>query len=514
MTQDQKTLDFIKKAKKVHGDAYDYSKIHYINNLSLIEVVCKTHGLFVQRANNFLKYNGCQKCSEVEKLKLKREKYKLKFIERAKIIHGNKYDYSKSEYKKAKTNVIIICYKHGEFIQTPDSHIAPSKKSGCPKCKSEKLSVLFTQDTSYFIKKANLKHKKKYDYSKVNYKGGKCKVKIKCLEHGYFWQQANKHLCGRGCPKCAHNSSVNTKIFISRSNKIHKRKYAYSLVDYKTSDKKVKIICKKHGIFMQTPNSHLGGAGCSLCNGGIQYDKLEFLKKAHEVHGNRFDYSLVDYSKSNVKIKIICKIHGIFEQIPASHLKGTGCSICTEKKKKTTETFIIKAKKIHGDKYDYSIANYKGNLHKVDIICKKHGIFSTLPSNHYRSGGCKSCQLSVGELKINNHLININIFPERQKKFSNCTNPNTGRSLPFDFYISEYNLLIEYDGEQHYRPVAFNNHKNYIANYQLTVIKDKIKTNYCRSRHINLLRIPYWDKHRIPELIDRKIKKIKQKALQ
>jgi len=109
---------------------------------------------------------------------------------------------------------------------------------------------------------------------------------------------------------------LTTKEFINRAEKIHRNKYDYSLVEYVNTKTKIKIICKKHGIFEQTPNNHLCGKNCPKCH---DYNKLttkEFINKAEKDHGNKYDYSLVEYVNTKTKIKIICKKHGIFEQKP------------------------------------------------------------------------------------------------------------------------------------------------------------------------------------------------------
>ena len=190
-----------------------------------------------------------------------------------------------------------------------------------------------------FIDKANIIHKNFYDYSLVDYITSKKKVKIVCREHGVFEQIPNSHLNGRGCPKCSVESikkhkTKNSEYFITKSKEIHKDLYDYSLVDYVTSKKKVKIICKEHGIFKQTPNNHLNGHGCFLCSQHIKidnnkYNNDEFIKLASEHHNKKYDYALTNYENCRSKIKIVCPIHGEFEQIPYVHLQNHGCAKCS-----------------------------------------------------------------------------------------------------------------------------------------------------------------------------------------
>lgn len=194
------------------------------------------------------------------------KKTREEFIEQAKIIHGDKYDYSKVEYKTTHDKVCIICPEHGEFWQTPHNHL---KGEGCPICAKDKISRLkYTQDE--FISKAKEIHGNKYDYSKVNYHNVTDKICIICPKHGEFWQIPYLHLNGVGCPKCAAEeqglkSRLTQDEFISKAKEIHGDKYDYSKVNYLTSKDKVSIICPKHGEFLQTPDKHLSGCGCPKC---------------------------------------------------------------------------------------------------------------------------------------------------------------------------------------------------------------------------------------------------------
>ena len=130
----------------------------------------------------------------------------------------------------------------------------------------------------------------------------------------------------------------------------------------------------------------------------VKFTNDEFIIKSNLVHMNRYDYSLIDYKNAHTKIKIICKEHGIFEQEPRAHLHGYGCPQCSGNKRLTKEIFVNKSMIKHGNKYDYSLSNYKNNNTNVKIICKKHGIFEQIPFNHMKGCGCPKCDnYSVGE---------------------------------------------------------------------------------------------------------------------
>jgi len=123
-----------------------------------------------------------------------------------------------------------------------------------------------------------------------------------------------------------------TEEFIKKANLIHKNKYDYSLAKYTGWDKSLKIICPIHGVFEQRACNHLKGYNCKRCSNEIIKNKnsittKEFIKKAEKIHGNFYDYSLVKYVDSKTKIKIICRKHGVFEQNPRRHLEGRGWSL-------------------------------------------------------------------------------------------------------------------------------------------------------------------------------------------
>lgn len=191
------------------------------------------------------------------------------FIRRARKVHGDKYLYDRVKYVKMHDHIEIGCPTHGYFWQKPMSHVAGQ---GCGKCGTTKASSAQTNDTNYFIQKAKEIHGDRYDYSMVVYERSKHKVEIVCRKHGSFLQTPNSHLCGRGCPGCKSDSVARSilhapDIFLGRAEDVHGEKYDYSRVNYKGVDKKVEIICADHGSFWQTPSSHIRmSAGCPLCS--------------------------------------------------------------------------------------------------------------------------------------------------------------------------------------------------------------------------------------------------------
>ena len=257
------TEEFIAKAKAVHGDRYDYSKVEYVDSDTKVCIICPKHGEFMQRPRIHLQGKGCLKCGR-ERIAISSSKSFEQFLQDAKSVHGNKYDYSKVEFVNYQTKVIIICPVHGEFTQSPTLHL---QGSGCPQCGNEKVSLRMT--TKRFIQKAKQIHGDRYDYSKVEYVDSKTEVCIVCREHGEFWQKPKNHLSGYGCPICSGRKKMRTVDFVKRAVDKHGDKYDYSKAEYKGNTEKVCIICPEHGEFWQTAGSHLKGVGCPTC-GKIQ----------------------------------------------------------------------------------------------------------------------------------------------------------------------------------------------------------------------------------------------------
>ena len=328
MTQEE----FISKSIEKYGDRFSYDKVEFKNLKTNVCIICNNkdsygekHGSFLVEPSYFLNRDyKCPKCNNVFKYDCE------SFIKESKKIHFNKYDYSKVICESCKSKVIIICPEHGEFVKEARFHI---KGEGCPIC-SRQNKRKGVKNVESFIKEANKKHNNKYDYSKVKYVNSQTKVCIICPEHGEFWQTPASHLNGRGCNKCS-KPIYDTKSFISYANKKHNNKYDYSKVKYVNSQTKVCIICPEHGEFWMTPNNHTQKRkkGCPKC-AIIKAHKKQalttevFIKKAKEVHNNKYDYSKVNYVNNRTNICIICPEHGEFWQLPTKHLIGHGCLKC------------------------------------------------------------------------------------------------------------------------------------------------------------------------------------------
>lgn len=284
-------------------------------------------------------------------------------------------------------------------------------------------------------------------------------------------------------------AKLTTEKFIQRSIAVHGTKYSYEKSVYTRSENKIIITCPEHGDFEQQANVHYSGFGCPKCSTNLKANTETFKEKAFNAHGDLYDYSLVDYKTNKIPVKIICKIHGIFEQRPDRHINcKDGCLKCKHLNMySNTNEFIQKANKIHNNKFDYSKVDYKNNKSKVEIICPNHGSFYQSPQGHLEGYGCIQCneRKSKPELIIEQFLIDKNISYESEKRFDDCKNIFP---LPFDFYIPEYNTIIEYDGKHHYKPIECWGGEETLSRIQNN---DNIKNNYCIDNNINLIRIDY-----------------------
>lgn len=285
------TESFIEKAIQVHGDKYDYSKVYYRGCLESVTIICPEHGEFKQKPMIHLRNHGCPKCGKIETRK-SNEQTTEEWIKKAKSIHGDKYDYSKVEYKGWNQKVCIICPIHGEFWQNPTSHIAKHHKQGCPECSKNSAKT-----NEQFIQEAIKTHGNKYDYSKVNYINAKTKVCIICPEHGEFLQMPYMHLRHTGCPKCNSNKKT-TEQFIQKAKLIHGNKYDYSKSMYVNCNTEICITCPVHGDFLQKPSNHLRGNGCVKC---YEESKIPFTYEECYQKAKQYKF-LLDFKIENKKM--------------------------------------------------------------------------------------------------------------------------------------------------------------------------------------------------------------------
>lgn len=290
---------------------------------------------------------------------------------------------------------------------------------------------------------------------------------------------------------------LTSKEFIEKAIQVHGDKYGYKRVKYKNIDTKVAIICKVHKlIFFQTPYSHLIGKGCKKCSDKatgdrFRYSKEKAIAKARAIHGDKYGYGDVDYVNSKTKSKIWCAIHKeYFYQSFSRHMAGAGCKKCANllignNIRSSKEEFIAKARKIHGDKYDYDEFIYRSAIEKGNIKCRIHNIiFKQSPNKHLQYNGCPICKSSKGEFTIANMLTKNNINFIQEYKLPELSDYN----FRYDFYLPDHHLLIEFHGMQHYHPIEFFGGEKALENRKRN---DKIKRYLAKKTGYRIIYFNY-----------------------
>lgn len=322
------------------------------------------------------------------------------FIKKAKEAHPNEnLDFSKVEYVNNRTKVCIIDHdldengnEYGEFWITPWNLICGRSH---PKKKGKKISEAKALSQDEVIERFLEVHKgENLDYSQVDYKNMHTKVKIIDPVYGEYYQEPAVHLKGSCNPLRGRVNSF----------------YDYSNFVYINSKTKGEVVCPLHGKFYISPNHLLSGRGCPECGKERISQKLslgltEFIKRAREIHGDKYNYNNVKYVNSYTKVEIVCPRHGSFFQTPNDHLMGHGCpdcgkEECINKNKSNKDEFIEKVNKIHGDNnFDFSKFNYINSYTKGIVICPKHGEFYATPNSLLSGRGCPECgKIKTGDL--------------------------------------------------------------------------------------------------------------------
>lgn len=261
-----------------------------------------------------------------------------------------------------------------------------------------------------FISRSKIRHGEKYNYEKVEYLGGKVKVTIKCNKClTEFNMTPESHLVGQGCRACAYAANGKRKQtsfveFVEKSQQVHGDKFNYDNVVWRGVKTGIELFCQVHNEYFTTlPAHHLKGADCPRCAkiaGGLKNrsSTSSFVQDAKTKHGDKYDYSAVEYERSDLKVSIRCVKHDKWlSMTPNMHLRGFGgCSDCandatSERCKKSTEQFVIDAQNIHGSRYEYDRVVYDGVGKKVEIRCKEHDYFWQWPGSHLAGSGCKNC---------------------------------------------------------------------------------------------------------------------------
>jgi len=332
-----------------------------------------------------------------------------------------------------------------------------------------------------FIKRIKLVHPN-YDFKDFIYTKNHNKGKVICPIHGIFESRTSDLLRGRGCPTCGGSKRITTLEFIEKVKLIHPN-YDFKEFIYLNNHTKGKVICPIHGIFEAKPHNLLYKKGCPKCNKGVRYSLHEFIEMVKMIHPN-YDFKDFEYINWKTKGKVMCPIHGIFKSSPNVLLRGSGCPKCGKVHHYTTNEFIEKISLVN-KKYNFSKFIYVDNRTRGIVICPIHGEFLVSPNNLCHGSGCPICKESKGEKFIAKWLLDNDFEFTPQKKFPTCKNK---RELPFDFHINNTNILIEYDGEQHFKAKS---HWGGEENFKNIIYRDNIKNNWAKENNYTIIRLNY-----------------------
>lgn len=298
-------------------------------------------------------------------------------------IHNNKYRYDKAVYRTMLTKIVITCQEHGDFLQTPAKHVVGEE---CPKCAREKVAKTRTASQQEFLDKVK-GLESIYDFSKSIYYKAKEKLIVTCKVHGDFLISPNKLLQGRGCPACKPDKISSklrreTDVFIQLASTLYGNKYSYDKLAYRTCKDTIIVICPTHGEFTTTPDKHLNKHGCPECikEDLLEKSKFSFIERSTVAHKNRYDYTSVTYTSGRSPVKIKCPIHGEFEQLPSTHVRGAGCPYCSDTGFNKSKPGILYYLKINGGQaYKIGITNRTINerfstaeLNCIDVLATKY----------------------------------------------------------------------------------------------------------------------------------------------
>lgn len=437
--------DWIKKAKAVHGNRYNYDDTCYIGARKKLTIICLKHGPFEIRASNHIaKKQGCKKCVQPNAswapTKGKPRVSPEKFLERFLLAHPTaNLRVDIATYENMHSKVQVKCNEHGNFAVKPSNLV---RGSGCPKCAHNRNSESRRLPLNNFIKRCSSLYDDAYEYDYVQYRNLREYVLVECPQHGIWSVIAANHLNGKsGCPVCqklkqTENLQQSIRLsdaeFFSRCEQMHGKTYDYKKSDFQGVMQMMRIGCSKHGEFEQRAGAHMSGKGCPSCGREIAISKLtsskeHILAKFQEMHGTRYKYSINENTKYTTKISIECKQHGMFEQQVKVHLQGKGCPKCSLSKGENA----------------------------VALFLERNGIEFDVEFAVPKSGG--------------------------------------GNPMRFDFIIPSKKILIEFDGQHHFQPVKFGgmSEEKAEANFIKVKARDQEKDAWAKRNNYQLIRINY-----------------------
>jgi very-short-patch-repair endonuclease len=294
-----------------------------------------------------------------------------------------------------------------------------------------------------------------------------------------------------------YNLDRRYKQFIEDAKKVHGDLYDYSFVEYMNTKTPVTIVCNVHGKFKQSPKVHRKGMGCKECaTDKRRITTDQFISRSNKTHDGYYLYGDIIVTAVTDMVQITCPEHGAFTQQAGRHMVGRKCTECAKKLRTLTrEQFVERSEQTHGELYEYSLVEYT-NIHtKVQVVCTTHGPYLVSPALHIQRTGCPSCTSSKGQLAVRLFLKKHEISFLEEYRFPDCRNKYP---LPYDFFLPDRRVVIEYDGIQHYKPVPIFGGDSYLEQLQEN---DKIKNTYASEQGIQLIRIPYTKLYDVDDIL-------------
>lgn len=427
--------------------------------------------------------------------KTTQEEFEKRCIE----IYGDRFKFNETVYKNNRTKVTLFDTMSNEYIKVLPENIYKGKI----RTKNKKYT------TKNVIKWSKEIFGDKYKYDKCSCSNSHDKITITCPIHGDFIKEAYAHIDGKqGCPKCSLNFRTK-KMFIDDARKVHGNKYDYSLVKDALPNMKVDIVCNIHGVFQKTPYEHITKRiGCPKCS--LELRKKDLASFIIDSNLDKRNIEIIgDYKSMAEKCKFRCKICGYeWEATPTKIQCGRGCPKCGKNIKPTNEEIIKQFIEVHGTKYDYSLVDMESakheNHYKVKIICPEHGIFEQSYNHHLNGVGCPLCHESKLERKTRLMLENNSIKYVAYWKTDGLKNV---LPLSLDFYLPEYNVAIECQGKFHFEPI---NALGGVNAYNKQHENDVIKNQFCKNEDIKLL---YYSEENYDDFLGEKLYKTTDELL-
>ena len=426
--------EFKNKAEKLHNSKYSYEKnnVNEINSQDYIIITCPIHGEFKQKAYAHLKGQSCQKCARNQKLTTE------EFIEKVKKANNSNISFEKTAYVNKMTKVIVTCHEkdengieHGDYEVLPPTLLNGCK---CPKCSHKhNTNVGRNYELKNTLTEGQIKEKTE-------------QFILKCKERGL-----------------AENISFDEFV------------YNGSLI-------KSKFICKEHGEFYMSPNNFLSGHSCPKCAKNSRYNKDEIIERLNNLYGEKYSYDIPDNPRYDDYIIVNCIEHGEFKIKLGSLLSGKGCRKCAKNKPMTTSEYVGRCKKIMPENTIFDKTEYINFQTKTLFTCPIHGDFRLYPSQALKGYGCQECNIkSLLEQSVENYLKENNISFEKQKTFDWLVYK---KNQKLDFYLPEYKIAIECQGEQH-----FYDRSDYriFRHFEYVTDRDLNKYRLCKEHGIGIL---------------------------